>query len=356
MTNLYITITRLLNLYAMKKAFKIISLIIVVMILTSCHNNPLKIDVSGIKVPDVKIDRLEKDMFSMPVDSINQYTPKLEKKYGKFYDQFVIDVINNGGIRDSTYNAGLRRFVTDKDMRAVYDTCEKEFPDMSFLANGLTDAFKHYKYYFPDANTPRVVTAMSGFNYALAYKDSTIAVSLEMYMGKKSPYYAMLRFPEYKVMHMSREYMLTDVIYGWLESTYKPNEDKNDMLAAMVHEGKIRYMLDALLPEVSDTTKIWYTGKQLTWCKENEFNMWAYLIQKKLIYTTDQTEIIKFTDDGPFTAAFNHDYCPARVGHWLGWQIVRSYMKNNRKVTLAQLMAETNADRILQKSGYKPSK
>lgn len=326
-----------------------------IILLASCHNNPLKIDVSNIQIPPVKIDRLEKDMFNMPADSINAYTPKLEKKYGKFYDQFVIDVINNGGIRDSTYNAGLRRFITDKDMHAVYDTCEKVYPDMSFLESGLTDAFKHYKYYFPNASIPRVVTAMSGFNYALAYKDSTLAVSLEMYLGK-SPYYTMLRFPEYKAMHMSKEYMLCDVIYGWLQSVYKPNEDKNDMLAAMVHEGKIRYLEDALLPDIGDTTKIWYTGKQLTWCKENEFNMWASLIQKKMIYSTDQTDIIKFTDDGPFTAAFNHDFCPARVGLWLGWQIVRSYMKNNHKMTIAQLMGETNADKILQKSGYKPSK
>jgi len=328
----------------------------IALLLAACNNDRLKIDVSGIKIDQVKVDRLEKDMFTMPADSINQYTPKLEKKYGKFYDQFVIDVINNGGTRDSTYNAGLRRFITDKDMHAVYDTCERMYADMGFLETRLTDAFKHFKYYFSDLSLPRVVTAMSGFNYALAYKDSTLAVSLEMYLGKKSPYYTMLRFPEYKMMHMSREYMTSDVVYGWLQSEFKPNEDKNDMLAALVHEGKIRYLEDALLPDLADTTKIWYTGKQLTWCKENEFNMWAYLIEKHLIYTTDQTEIIKFTDDGPFTAAFNHDFCPARVGHWLGWQIVRSYMKNNRKVTLAQLMAETNADKILQKSGYKPSK
>src|ERR1700758_4554931 len=118
---------------------KLIALFVSIILLVSCNNNPLKIDVSGISIPPVKIDRLEKDMFSMPTDSINKYTPILEKKYGKFYDQFVIDVINDGGIRDSTYNAGLRRFITDKDIHAVYDTCERMYPNMSFLETGLTD-------------------------------------------------------------------------------------------------------------------------------------------------------------------------------------------------------------------------
>jgi hypothetical protein len=338
------------------RTYQFILLCVGILLFASCNHNPLKIDVSGVSIPPVKIERLEKDMFAMPKDSIDRYTPILEKKYGRFYDQFVIDVINDGGVRDSTYNAGLRRFLTDKDIRHVYDTCEEIFPDVSFLENGMTDVFKHYKYYFPDKSLPKVVTAISGFNYALAFKDSTLAISLDMYMGKKSPYYFMLRFPEFKIQHMSKEFILSDAVYGWLQSVYKPNEDKNDMLAAIVHEGKIRYLEDALLPELGDTTKMWYTGKQLDWCKENEFNMWAYLIENKLLYTTDQTAIIKFTDDGPFTAAFNHDFCPSRVGYWLGWQIVRSYMKHNSKVSLAQLMAETNADKILQRSGYKPSK
>ena len=41
---------------------------------------------------------------------------------------------------------------------------------------------------------------------------------------------------------------------------------------------------------------------------------------------------------------------------WLGWQIVRKYMEENPKVTLAQLMAEKNAQKILTESKYKPKK
>jgi len=329
----------------------------VAVLLASCHHDRLKIDVSGINVPPVKIDRLEKDMFSMPPDSVYQRDPAIEKKYGKFYTRFVMDVIyGGGGVMDSTYAASLKRFITDKDMRLVYDTCEILYPDMKFLEGGLTDAFKHYKYYFPDKPLPRVITAISGFSSAIAYTDSTLEISLDWYLGKKSPYYVMLRWPQYQFSHCDKAYMLSDAVYGWLKTMFKPVEDKNDMLAQIVHEGKLRYLTDALLPDINDTLKIWYSGKQLAWCKENEFNMWAYIVQKNLLYSTDQSDVVKFTDDGPFTEAFNHDYSPARVGYWLGWQIVRSYMKNNSKVTLADLMNEPDADKILRKSGYKPSK
>lgn len=327
-----------------------------IVVFSSCHQNPLDIDVSDVKVPPVKIERMEKDMFAMSPDSVNQYTRTMVHKYGKFYIDFVTSFINDAGIMDSTYAAGLKRFVTDRDMRNTYDSCEKTYPDLSTLENGLTDAFQHFRYYFPEKSLPRVLTAMSGYNYALVYVDSTLAISLEMYLGTKCTYYTMLSFPHYKTMHMTKDYIVCDAVYGWLESVFKPNEDKNDLLSQMVHEGKVMYALDAMMPKVNDTIKIHYTNKQIAWCKDNEFNMWAYIIKEKLLYTTDQSNIAKLTDDGPFTSYFNHDYSPAKTGFWLGWQIVRTYMKNNPNVTLPQLMAEKSTDKIFKESGYKPSK
>jgi uncharacterized protein YjaZ len=45
---------------------------------------------------------------------------------------------------------------------------------------------------------------------------------------------------------------------------------------------------------------------------------------------------------------------PGRIGQWLGWQIVKSYMENN-DVTLDQLL-KTEPTVIFNKSKYKPKK
>ena len=328
----------------------------VVILLSACSHNPLDVDVSHTSIPPVKIGRLEKDMFSIKPDSVRASTPIMMKKYGRFYSDFVTGFINDAGVRDSTYEQSLKHFITDKDMRFAYDTCEKAYPDMAFLEDGLTDVFKHYKYYFPDSSLPQVVTEMSGFNYGIIMFDNTLAISLEMYLGSKSSFYNMLRYPHYKTMRLNKNYVLRDAVCGWLETVFLPNEDKNDFLSQIVHEGKVMYMADALMPDMNDTIKIVYTNKQLKWVKENEFNLWAYIIQQKLLYTTSETDIKRFTDDGPFTAGFNRDFCPARTGCWLGWQIVRTYMKRNPNVTVPQLMAEKSADKIFARSGYKPSK
>jgi uncharacterized protein YjaZ len=45
---------------------------------------------------------------------------------------------------------------------------------------------------------------------------------------------------------------------------------------------------------------------------------------------------------------------PGRVGTWVGWQIVRSFMNNN-DVTLQQAL-QMDTMELFQKSKYKPKK
>jgi len=45
---------------------------------------------------------------------------------------------------------------------------------------------------------------------------------------------------------------------------------------------------------------------------------------------------------------------PGRTANWTGWQIVKAYMKRNPKITLSQLIEETDAQQILTKAKYKP--
>ena len=327
--------------------------IIFVFFLFSCSHDRLHIDVSSVHIPSVEINRMEKDLFEADPNSLIARTPELMKKYGSFYPLFITKIINNGGIRDSSYAYNLKRFLSDKDMRSAYNDCIKSYPDLNFLNQPLTEAFRHYHYYFPEKNIPKIVSYMSGFNYAIATDDSTDGIGLEMYLGSENPFYTMTQFPRYKIMTMRRAYILPDCIRGWLSNTFENDVEKNDFLDEITYQGKILYLTDAILPDVHDTLKIGYTAKQLMWCKQNEFNIWSYFIRNKMLYSRDFNENTKFTHEGPFTSTFSKE-SPARTGYWMGWQIVRMYMDKNPEITVPQLAEEKDAQKILTQSKYKP--
>ena len=321
-------------------------------ILGSCKNNRLDVDVSAIQVPDVKIERFDRDFFSLNEGNVMQEFPELQKKYPGFADLFVRNILCPGGGKDTCLQEVVR-FVADKDMRGAYDACQKEFPDLNTIEIKFTDAFRHYNYYFPKAKTPNVIAMMSGFNYAIATADSSFAIGLEMYLGNKSPFYDMLRFPDYKRINMRKEYIVNDFIRGWMSMAFPDNNKSGTLLNEMIYQGKLLYLADAFQPNENDSIKIGYTKKQLDWCSENENNIWGYLIKNKFLYSNDIQIVTKLTGEAPFTTGFVKE-SPGRTGVWIGWQIVRKYMDKHKEVTLSQLMQENDAQKILSESNYKP--
>ena len=83
--------------------------------------------------------------------------------------------------------------------------------------------------------------------------------------------------------------------------------------------------------------------------------MWAFYVDKEILFSSSHMEIIKYIGEGPFTSGFPEN-SPGRTGWWLGWQIVKSYMRSHDNVTLEQLFLEENAQKILTQSKYKPKK
>ena len=240
-------------------------------------------------------------------------------------------------------------------MNDTYNDCEKEFPSTDKLKEDFTQSFKYFNYYFPDKKLPKVVTMITGFNYPAVTIDSTIGIGLDMYLGSDSKYYKWLTFPRYKTLFMTKENIVPDAVHSWMLAEFPYNMNKSDFLSEIVYMGKILYLTDALLPKTSDTLKIHYSTLQMEYCNQNEFNVWSYFAAQKLLYTTDQTKIMKFTSDGPFTSAFSKE-APPLIGYWTGWQIVRGYMKNNPKISMQELINEPDAQLILTKAKYKPAK
>jgi hypothetical protein len=321
--------------------------------LTACKHDKLDIDVSDVKVPEVKFMRFEKDLFSITPQNLNVKKQELEKKYGSFYYMFANSIKGRGNPNDTN---SLLEFVGNKDMYDAYKETQKSISDADIteLETGLTECLKRIKYHFPNHKLPKhFTTCMSGFDFNFAYPDSVMGVSLDMYLGRTNMFYKMLQWPNYQVRLLNKEYMLPDMVRGWMLSEFDTNDSINNLLNNMILFGKVYYACDAILPDVADSIKIGYSKNQITYCKEFEKNLWGYLAAENRLYDNNLKVVIELTNDGPYTAAISKE-CPPRIAMWVGWQIVKSYMKNNESVTLEQLMKEKDAQKILSKSKYRP--
>jgi len=328
-----------------------ICVLLLTFILVSCHRNPLKINVSDVSV-DLKIRHLDVDLLNQNKEQLKVVVPSLKLKYGDFFDIFTYRMIGIGGTNQPNFFTDLESFVSDTLINRLKSEVSGKV-DTIKLRKDLTSAFKYYKHYFPDKKLPDIYTCISGFNQSVVIADNLIGVSLDKYLGGTSPFYEQLGFPSYKRKNMCPDRMVPEMMYAWALSEWPKSDKLNTLLSQMIQEGKMIYFLDAVLPETNDSLKIGYSQKQLAFCKANELKMWTYLAEHKELFSTERMNIKRFIDDGPYTAAFAEE-SPARTGVWIGWQIVRSYMKEHPEITLPELLANQDFQGILNESGYQP--
>jgi gliding motility-associated lipoprotein GldB len=240
--------------------------------------------------------------------------------------------------------------------RELYQEVEKKYKNFSSQQSEIEDLFKHIKYYFPTIKTPTIYTVISEMdnNSKAIYANDKLVIALELYLGKDHKFYG--EFPVYLRQNFEQRQMLPDIVSSFAFGVL-PNPKDKDLLSMMVSSGKELYLKDILLPEYSDAERIGYSEDQIKWSKENESYIWEYFVNDKLLYSTDSKLANRFINVAPFSKFYLEidNESPGRIGQWVGWQIVRSFMENNPKVTVQDLIKMNEKD-IFELSKYKPKK
>jgi len=336
----------------MKRLLILSATISCIFLLSSCscnHKKEDKLDTPKIeKKVHIKINRYDKDLFSINKKDIQNELKRLKPKYSFFLD---------GDLNDKENLTQLTNYLNDPQMIKNYQEVQKKYADLASLEKEISDELSCFAYYFPDKRIPQVYTYICGMDFEnpVIYADSVLLIALDMYLGRDYSLYTSYQLPNFIRYGMSKEYIARDC--GDAIAKYYAYQDMKDAtcLDQMLYDGKMLLFIDALLPEVSDTIKMKYSKKQVDWCNTNEAKMWAFFIDNKLLYSKDYGAYMKFFNDAPFTNAFGKD-SPPRTGTWIGWQILRDYMRNNGQVNLKKMIEIKDAQRILQISKYKPKK
>jgi gliding motility-associated lipoprotein GldB len=316
---------------------KILFIITVIIALVSCDKKT-KVEKAVDKIPvEIKVDRFDKLFFETAPKDLD----KLKKQFPFFFPQ---------GSPDSIWLEKMQ----NPQWRALYTEVQKKYSNFEPIQKQLNALLKHIKYYFPETKTPKVITVISEMDYnnKVIYADSLVIISLELYLGKDHKFY---QFPKYLKQNFEQKQILPDVVSSFSTQKIAPISEKN-LLGQMIYFGKQLYLKDLLLPDYSDADKMGYTPEQIKWCEENEGYMWRYFLENELLYSNDQKLGNRFINPAPFSKFYLEidNESPGRVGSWIGWQMVRSFMKNN-EVSLEEML-KMNAKELFEKSKYKPKK
>jgi gliding motility-associated lipoprotein GldB len=295
-------------------------------------------DIESISV-SISFDRFDLNFYDQPSEII----PELKKKYPFLFPKQFSDSVWINRQKDSL------QLLLQSEVNKTFKNIEPFERDVNHL-------FKHIKYLFPFAKIPRVITLTNNVDYQIktVYSDSLLLISLDTFLGSENHLYDGI--PSYIRKELDPKYITVQIADKFGAFIIPPVEDRT-FLARMIYEGKKLYLHDLLLPHVPLEDRIVYTKEEFNWALENEKYVWQYFIEKQVLYQTQLEWVQRFIEPAPFSKFYLQldNETPGRIGSWLGWQIVNSYMTQFPETPLDELL-KISSQKLFNLSKYKPNR
>ncbi len=317
----------------------IIILFVAGILFSSCKNDKRIPQEVLEKEVNLQVTRFEREFAESTPDNLSD----LKEKYPYLFPEQYVDSVWITKQQDSI-------------QKELYDEVTAVFPDFNKETESLELLYKHVLYYFPQHEVPSVITLISDVDYQnrIILADTLLLIGLDNYLGSDHRFYAGI--DRYLASGLQKKYMVSDVASAFCKSILVFPRDRT-FLAQMIYYGKELYVKDRILPLESNAVKIGYTEEELFWAEANEEQIWRNFIEKEYLYSTDTKLSARFLDPAPFSKFGLVEIdkeSPGRIGRYMGWQIVNSFMDNN-DIDLLQLLS-LPADEIFKRSKYKPRK
>lgn len=336
----------------MKKTIILSLIVIVVGSFVACNKNK-RFEVPG-SVPkiEVKVIRFDKDFLKLDTNKIDAGIKELYRRYPDFMSIYTGDILGVDPHDTAQVSDLVLGFLSDTVFKSVNEKALTVFADESPFEQQLSAAFTKLYYYFPEIKIPEIYFFVSGFNRSLLFDNEMIGVGTDMFLGVDYPRYQSFTY-QYLINNMHPESITPSVMKGWLYNNFPYVSGEERLLENMLYRGKIMFLLSVLMPDETPDLLMGYEKNQWEWSRKYEKQIWETIIDRNDLFTSDLMLIKKYIDEAPFTATVSQE-SPGRLGVWLGWQIVQSYMDKHPEVTLRALMLDNNYNQIFDKSGYQP--
>jgi hypothetical protein len=176
-----------------------------------------------------------------------------------------------------------------------------------------------------------------GKHIPIVFVDDIMLIALNHYLGSTYPGYS--RWPEYQRITKSPDFLPYDLAEALVASNnvFVGDTNKATVLNLMLYNGAITEAKMRLVEDADEAHALGYTDEQMQWLNVNERELWQSLVGKNLLYDVSDFTKEKLIDPTPATSILSAN-APGRVGRFLGYKIVKAYLKHNPDKKLKHLL------------------
>ena len=289
--------------------------------------------------------RSEIKLFDYDGENIEDEIKKLSNEYPYFFKD--------------TLKFFFRDIARDLNYNIIYDSVFVKLNKLDNIYDDVYNGFCILKKYFSEFQ-PRLVTMIDDdiidtfsppFNpIAFDKINNIILIQLQWFLGKDHVFYSNRPqpIPEYLTQRYQSKY-IAPMIFQSISNSYMKQNNKEDLLSAIINKAKPYLFSEIMLPHLSDSIIFGASKNDIDFFNKNANMVWKYILENEYLFSGESSLKQQFITP----SSSNHLGTPGRFGVWIGWQILRSYYNNNNK-SLEEVLGETNYLKLLNESNYKP--
>lgn len=312
---------------------------VAVISLCACESDPLDVSpASGnLSIRYVHFDSL---LVKTPKEGLEKAILQSKLRSGEIVDYVLGHCLSVGQLEDSGTVERVQLFKADPFVKRLEQRISQKFTTLDKQQKRISEGFSYLKHHFPKGKVPANVVFINSFFASNVFcTENEIGIGLERYLGPETD--VIKELPGEQIFQwikdeMRAEYIERDALTGWIMTHYVPEKRKN-VAEAIVYWGKILYLTEAAFPNDKEHLILRYTQKEYDWAIDNEYSFWKYLVDEKLLFSENERDQSNFLNDAPFTVGLP-EKGPDRLGQFLGWRMIHSYMEQFPDTTLEELL------------------
>lgn len=335
-------------LYKVNKNLSILPVLFLLILFYSCSpdNDCIEApDIHGIEI-ELNTERLDQKLFK--IRTREDLKSLLDQNYA-FSEIFLA---RSQYPHDSIFINRFYNLLRNSSIDTLWRETQGKFGDLHEIIQQYENAFKRIKYFYPDFIPPKIQFVFTGLTHDMYVSDSLIIIGLDYYLGDDATYRP-LNVPEYILKRYRKENIVPNTLLLLSEKYNNIDIRDKTLLAEMIFYGKAYYFSKQMLPCVPDSIFLGYTTREMKDIFYSQEIIWATFIENEALFDTNHLVKDKFISERPKTFEIGQN-CPGRIGRWIGWEIVKSYMKNYSGHSLPELMKNSDSRMIFERSGFKP--
>lgn len=209
---------------------------------------------------------------------------------------------------------------------------EKAFPSLAALEADLGCIYHNAEKEGLPLDSLRFAAIVYGLPMPLVKVDSVMLIALNHYLGSDYPGYS--HWDAYKRKVKTQAALPYDLAAA-IVSTSHPMAMSvaPTLLCNMLYEGALVEARMRLLPNANLAHALGVTEDELQFMKGHLREMWREMAEKKMIYDTNPLVSDRMLSGAPSSPLLNGK-APARAGRFIGYCIVKAYLKSHSDATL----------------------